>query len=155
MVLERHKKFAFLLSFMNTQRSIQKHPIILSTQNCEEISRYYRKKLVRSCKDLLILYLLEHYGSLHGYNIMKNLREKFGYNPGASTVYPTLWSLEEKGFIESQIVKSEKPRRVYSITQTGKLHFQAKLNELKLLVRGMNVESSIQNWYRRYLKTKL
>lgn len=152
MLLEKHKKFTFPLIFMSFSQATQKYPVILSTENYGDIAREYRKRWVRSCIDFIILYLLKHYGNLHGYKIMKILREKFDHNPGTSTVYPTLWTLEEGGLVESQMIMAEKPRRVYSITKKGKWHFRAGVNELKALVRKIDVNSSIQNWYRKYLR---
>ncbi|MEM5834431.1 MAG: PadR family transcriptional regulator [Candidatus Aenigmatarchaeota archaeon] len=152
MVLEKHKKFTFPLIFMSFPQVTQKYPVILPTENYGDVARQYRRRWIRSCIDFLILYFLEHYGNLHGYKIMKKLREKFGYNPGASTVYPTLWSLEERGLVESQMIIAEKPRRVYSITKKGRWHFRVGVSELKALVRKINVKSSIQNWYKKYLR---
>ncbi len=55
----------------------------------------------------------------HGYDIIKDLEEKFGgtYSPSAGTVYPTLALLEDMGF--ATVAMEEGGRRVYTITDEG------------------------------------
>lgn len=55
----------------------------------------------------------------HGYDIIKDLEEKFGgtYSPSAGTIYPTLALLEDMGF--ATVATEEGGRRVYTITAEG------------------------------------
>jgi DNA-binding PadR family transcriptional regulator len=55
----------------------------------------------------------------HGYEIIKELEEKFGgaYAPSAGTVYPTLALLEDLGY--ASVNPEEGGKKVYSITPAG------------------------------------
>jgi DNA-binding PadR family transcriptional regulator len=55
----------------------------------------------------------------HGYDVIKDLEEKFGgsYSPSAGTVYPTLALLEDMGF--ATVSPEDGGRRVYTITDEG------------------------------------
>jgi DNA-binding PadR family transcriptional regulator len=55
----------------------------------------------------------------HGYEIIKELEEKFGgsYAPSAGTVYPTLSLLEDLGY--ATVTPEEGGKKVYSITPAG------------------------------------
>lgn len=61
-------------------------------------------------------------GEMHGYALIKHIRKRFGIYLGASTVYPALNDLEKQGFIQSQWeMLNERPRKVYTLTNKGKL----------------------------------
>jgi len=66
---------------------------------------------------LALLSLLAE-GPKHGYQLMKELKERSGgmYRASAGTVYPTLQMLEDEGLIE---LDAESPKRAYKITDAG------------------------------------
>jgi len=66
---------------------------------------------------LALLSLLAE-GSKHGYQLMKELKERSGgmYRASAGTVYPTLQMLEDEGLIE---LDPQSSRRAYRITDAG------------------------------------
>lgn len=75
--------------------------------------------LARSLLDIVILSFLVE-GPLHGYMVNVKFRKAFGHGLSASTIYPLLYTLEEKGYIEGEWKgKSRRKRRVYSITRKG------------------------------------
>ncbi|MBV8373698.1 MAG: helix-turn-helix transcriptional regulator [Candidatus Eremiobacteraeota bacterium] len=59
--------------------------------------------------------------SLHGYEITKELNEKFEVITDAGTVYRALRQLERVGYISSWWNPTEQgpPRRLYALTQNG------------------------------------
>lgn len=62
--------------------------------------------------------------ALHGYELMKLLRRRFGVCFGPSTIYPLLKHLETKGLLrshwETEMTKGvRRPRKVYIITHAG------------------------------------
>ena len=67
---------------------------------------------------LAILSLLDE-GPKHGYQIMKEMGERFGglYSCSAGSVYPTLQQLEDEGLVTG---KREDGKRVYHITAAGR-----------------------------------
>src|SRR5688572_28651348 len=69
----------------------------------------------------VILRLLEE-KPRHGYEIIKELEDKFGgaYSPSPGTVYPTLTMLEDLGY--ARATPEEGGRRIYEITDAGRAH---------------------------------
>ena len=60
----------------------------------------------------------------HGYEIIKELEERFGgaYAPSPGTVYPTLTMLEDLGFARAK--PEEGGRKIYEITDEGRRHLE-------------------------------
>jgi DNA-binding PadR family transcriptional regulator len=58
----------------------------------------------------------------HGYEIIKELEERFGgaYSPSPGTVYPTLTMLEDMGYARAQ--QEEGGKKIYEITPEGKAY---------------------------------
>ncbi len=77
-------------------------------------------KLTKGLLDLIILQFLNAQ-PMHGYQVITKIRKNFGIYFGPSTVYPLLNTLEKKGFVGSEWnMDSERPRKVYHLTSTGK-----------------------------------
>jgi DNA-binding PadR family transcriptional regulator len=60
----------------------------------------------------------------HGYEIIKELEERFGgaYSPSPGTVYPTLSLLEDLGYARALV--EEGNRKVFEITDEGRKHLE-------------------------------
>jgi DNA-binding PadR family transcriptional regulator len=60
----------------------------------------------------------------HGYEIIKELEERFGgaYAPSAGTVYPTLALLEDLGY--ASVAPEEGGKKVYAITPAGEKYLE-------------------------------
>ena len=87
----------------------------------------------------LILLALEK-GSSHGYSLMQNITDdSYGvWNPTASSLYPHLSSLTEKGLIEYTIeMDGKRERKIYSITEKGRKTLK------KLIERQQNMRKSL------------
>src|SRR5690242_5978705 len=71
----------------------------------------------------VILRLLEE-KPRHGYEIIKELEDKFGgaYSPSPGTVYPTLSLLEDMGY--ARAVTEEGNRKVFEITDAGRKYLE-------------------------------
>ncbi len=68
---------------------------------------------------LLILYVLRE-KPLHGYGIMKELKEIMGKMPGPGNIYPQIRYLLHKNYIEiHEEAKKGRRRKVYRITEKG------------------------------------
>lgn len=79
----------------------------------------------------LRLYLLSllNEGPRHGYEIMRDLEQRFNglYTPSAGTVYPRLAKLEEEGLVS----RSDDGRKVtYTITDAGRAEVSARESDL-------------------------
>ena len=79
----------------------------------------------------LRLYLLSllNETSMHGYELMQALDERFGgtYKPSAGTIYPRLAKLEDEGLVTKL---KEGRRAIYAITEAGRSELQARHQEL-------------------------
>ena len=82
---------------------------------------------------LYLLVLLEE-GPKAGYDLIVELARRFGgtYKPSAGTIYPRLARLEEEGLIAAADVSG---RRVYSLTDAGRAHLEARREEVAALDR--------------------
>ena len=93
-----------------------------------ELRNLWIEKL-RDLLDYLILRLLRD-KPMHGYGVLCTIRDRYGYYPAPSNIYPILSSFEKKNYVESRLeVYNGKPRRVYSITSEGEtiLDFEEEL----------------------------
>ena len=83
------------------------------------------KTLLYGTLDILILKTVS-FRPLHGYGIARWLDEISGgqIQVDESSLYPALYRLEEKGFLESEWGRSELDRRAkfYSLTRKGRRH---------------------------------
>ena len=83
----------------------------------------YDRELLRGNTDSLLLYLISESGRIHGYRLIKEIRQRsdgfFKFREG--TVYPALHKLENDGLIlgEWQIQPNGQQRRYYRITTKG------------------------------------
>ncbi|MBA7619315.1 hypothetical protein ES703_26653 [subsurface metagenome] len=87
----------------------------------------------------LILLTLEK-GPSHGYNLMQIIKDDtYGvWNPTASSLYPHLSSLTEKGLIAfTTEMDGKRERKVYDITQKGKKTLK------KIIERQQNMRKSL------------
>jgi DNA-binding PadR family transcriptional regulator len=82
----------------------------------------------------------------HGYELIKAIEEKFAgnYSPSPGAIYPTLTLLEDQGFVESAVRAGNGSRRLFSITDEGRQHLQARqaqvdgaLARLEMSVRAL------------------
>jgi PadR family transcriptional regulator PadR len=88
-----------------------------------------RLELFRGTLDILILKSLI-WGPLHGYAITSLIRRQSdeALLVEEGTLYPALWRLESKGFVEAEWGLSDNNRKAkyYSLTTTGRRYFRAE-----------------------------
>lgn len=59
-------------------------------------------------------------GPVHGYALIKEIREKTGCYYGPSTIYPLLGELKKQGYLKSGwTLNGDRPNKVYTITNEG------------------------------------
>ena len=97
--------------------------------------------LLRSNAPTIILALLKE-GSRHGYDIGREVERRSDrtINFKHATLYTVLHSLEEQGLISSEweIPDGERPRRVYSLTQSGHGELEHALRSWDDFANAMN-----------------
>jgi DNA-binding PadR family transcriptional regulator len=82
---------------------------------------------------------------MHGYQLITKIRKGFGVSFGASTMYPLLGLLEKKGYVKSAWnMDSERPRKVYSLTNEGKNVLSFSESSLNLMCKNMLIDSKIR-----------
>ena len=88
--------------------------------------------LLQGTLDLLVLRVLVA-GPLHGYAITRRLGELSDewFSVDEGSLYPCLYRMEKKGWIKSEIGRSENNRRArfYSLTRKGTAHLDAEQDD--------------------------
>ena len=90
----------------------------------------YKKEIVqritKNLLDIQLLNLIQAQPSIWGYRIKKKVEADFNIKLRHGALYPTLNSLEHRGFIEGQIQKkSGRARKGYILTKEGKKYLQS------------------------------
>ena len=99
-------------------------------------------KLVKGLLDLIVLQLLNG-EPMHGYQIIKQIRKRFGVYFGPSTVYPLLNSLEQRGSIVGEWdMMNDRPRKVYGLTAEGRALLMFAESSLQLICRKIGTDSN-------------
>jgi len=72
---------------------------------------------------LVLLVMIEE-KARHGYELIKDLEQKFGggYAPSPGSVYPTLMLLEELGYVRAEA--SSGSRKLFEVTAEGKAYLR-------------------------------
>ncbi len=106
------------------------------------IQKEVQVKLAKGLLDLIVLQYLNSQ-PMHGYQMITKIRKSFGVYFGPSTIYPLLALLEEKGYITSQWnMQSERPRKVYQLTNEGQAMLSFTENSLNLLCQKIGTAST-------------
>ena len=101
-------------------------------------------KLTKGLLDMIILQYLEQQ-PMHGYQVITKIRKGFGVYFGPSTVYPLLGLLEKKGYVTSAWnMNTERPRKVYKLTNEGKNVLNFTESSLTLICKNMVTDSKIR-----------
>jgi PadR family transcriptional regulator PadR len=104
----------------------------------------YDRELLRGNTDSLLLYLISESGRIHGYRLIKEIRQRsdgfFEFREG--TVYPALHKLESDGLIlgEWQVQPNGQQRRYYRITAKGR---EVLLNRISMWFKFSNAMNLI------------
>jgi DNA-binding PadR family transcriptional regulator len=92
--------------------------------------------------DLIVLQFLSTQ-PMHGYQIIIKIRKSFGVYFGPSTIYPLLGALEKKGFVNSEWnMASERPRKVYKLTNEGQSLLNFTEDSLNLICRKISASTN-------------
>ena len=99
------------------------------------MSETYKKEIVqhiiRNLLDIQLLRIIQNQ-PIWGYKIKKQVESDFNVKLRHGSLYPTLNSLEEKGFVESsKQQKDGRARKVYKITENGKIYLQTYYSILR------------------------
>ena len=102
------------------------------------MSEKYKKEIVQHIiRNLLEIKLLRTVQAqpTWGYKIKKQVETDFNIRIRHGALYPALNILEKKGFLESATQqKGKRVRKIYAITENGKVYLQTYYNTLKELL---------------------
>jgi PadR family transcriptional regulator, regulatory protein PadR len=98
----------------------------------------YRKEIVqhiiRNLLEIKLLRIVQTHPTW-GYKIKKQIEADFNVKLRHGALYPALNTLETKGFLESKTQKrGRRARKVYTITENGKIYLQTYYNIIKELL---------------------
>lgn len=87
--------------------------------------RFFKKEIYNL--QFIILQMLEE-ESRHGYQIIKDLEERFKgfYSPSPGSVYPILQMLEDRDFVS---ISKEGNKKIYTITDEGKTFLKENVDQ--------------------------
>ncbi|HEX4921058.1 MAG TPA: helix-turn-helix transcriptional regulator [Candidatus Bathyarchaeia archaeon] len=100
------------------------------------MSKAVTDRMVKSFLDLFVLDLLVS-GPKHGYEIMRELKNKTGTMIGAGTLYPLLYELEERELVDGEWSSpNRRSRKIYKITDDGAKYRRQGFRGISVLVRN-------------------
>lgn len=111
------------------------------------INNYQKEVQTKLTKGLLDMIILQYLGqeSMHGYQLITKIRKGFGVYFGPSTIYPLLGLLEKKGYVKSVWnMDSERPRKMYSLTNDGKNLLSFSESSLNLIFKNIVTDNKTQ-----------
>ncbi len=102
------------------------------------MSETYKKQIVqhiiRNLLEIKLLRIIQTQPTW-GYQIKKQVETDFNIKLRHGALYPALKNLEEQGFVECiRQQKGRRARKVYSITENGKVYSQTYYSTLKELL---------------------
>jgi len=99
-----------------------------------------RSELKRGTIEMILLTMLNS-KEMYGYQLVSELEKKGGdlFRVKEGTLYPVLYRLEDKGFIESyrDIPERGVPRKYYKLTKSGIAYLDALLSEWRSFVAAI------------------
>ena len=111
------------------------------------MSETYKKEIVqhiiRNLLDIQLLRIIQGKPTW-GYKIKKQVEAEFDIKLRHAALYPALNALEARGFLESRREReSGRSRKVYAITENGRLYLQAYYGILRAQVKGENGRETV------------
>ena len=105
----------------------------------EETAAKWLKESQKGYTRIALLILLSK-KPCHGYEMMKDVEDRTEgfWKPTAGGVYPILQSLEKAGYIEGKWGPQKRKRKIYQITESGKLILDRALLKHSQIAESMN-----------------
>lgn len=111
----------------------------MHTTHEEKIATQWIKESQKGYMRIAFLILLSR-KPCHGYEMMKEVRDRTEgfWNPTAGGVYPILQSLENSGYIKGEWSSQARKRKIYHLTESGKLILDRALLKHNQIAESMN-----------------
>jgi DNA-binding PadR family transcriptional regulator len=116
----------------------------------EKTAAKWLKESQKGYMRIALLILLSR-NPCHGYEMMKEVRDRTEgfWKPTAGGVYPILQSLEKAGYIKGKWGPQKRKRKIYHITESGKLILD------RALLKHSQIAESMNTLFEEYAKTVL
>lgn len=88
---------------------------------------YYLEKCIKSNLEIIVLSMLME-RPMCGYDLIKDIFEKYNVFLSQGTVYPLLYSLKDDGLIQAQFARGNTRTKIYSVTEFGDDIVKEKIN---------------------------
>jgi DNA-binding PadR family transcriptional regulator len=97
-----------------------------------------QEKLTKNLLTPIILDMLND-KPMCGYEIIHSIRESYGVNFSASTIYPVLSHLDTKKLVSNEWkIESRHPKKVYKLTQQGQNELNFSISYLNLICKNLD-----------------
>lgn len=110
-------------------------------------AREIQARLTKCMLELVVLRLMSE-RTMHGYEVIKQVRKDYGVYFGPSTVYPLLNLLEKKKLVKGRWeLHQGRPRKIYQLTDHGRnqLYLSVEtLAHLNLAIATQKENSTVQ-----------
>ena len=99
-----------------------------------------RPRAARGDVRLAVLALLSE-SPRHGYQLIQDISERShgAWTPSPGAIYPALSALQDEGLIDDEKVEG---RRVFSLTELGRAHVDARAQEIAAVFAGFSAEQA-------------
>jgi DNA-binding PadR family transcriptional regulator len=116
----------------------------------EETAKKWLKESQKGYMRIALLILLSE-KPCHGYEMMKEVEDRTTgfWKPTAGGVYPILQSLEKAGYIKGEWGPQKRKRKIYSLTESGKLILD------RALLKHNQIAESMNSMFEEYAKAVL
>jgi len=91
-----------------------------------------KEEVVRKNLENIILYFLKEQ-TMCGYDIIKTVFQRFHVLMSPGAVYPLLYSLKERGILETEIKVGERTK-IYSLSEEGKKIVKTRAIDIKKML---------------------
>jgi DNA-binding PadR family transcriptional regulator len=97
----------------------------------EEYKKEIVQHIIRNLLDIQLLRIIQAEPTW-GYKIKKQVESDFNIKIRHGALYPTLNTLQDRGFVESKMLRKDgRARKVYTITENGKKYLQTYFSILQ------------------------
>ncbi len=100
----------------------------------------FERELLKGVAPVVVLEILSR-GRMYGYELSEAIEQRSGniLSLGKGTLYPLLYNLEAKGFVQAEWEENEskRKRRYYSITSEGKDQLARQKEQWRQLQQGV------------------
>jgi DNA-binding PadR family transcriptional regulator len=123
---------------------------IMHPDHEEKTAEKWLKESQKGYTRIALLILLNE-KPFHGYEMMKEVEDRTEgfWKPTAGGVYPILQSLEKAGYIKGEWSPEKRKRKIYKLTESGKLVLD------RALVKHSQISDSMNALFEEYVKAVL